>query len=534
MASNNKTYWTEPYVDSVSGNAMITSAYPIIKDSKRLGCTTVDISIKDLEDYVRNIKVGNSGYAFILTRDGYYLADKQANKNLKVKMTEEKDKNLSALGKVIYNAKEAGLTNAVINNIKNHVMYVPIGQTGMKLVLVMPETETSSGTNLTAYFWQVTGIFVIAIIILGIALSYLVTFLITRPLAEVAEVTEKVANGDMTVKEIDTTRQDEIGNFICSFNKMTKHLKKLIEQITVAVQSVAENAEQMSETTEQTTSAVTQITQSAQDLAAGAEQQSQKVQYTMASIEKSSLTLEHMASTAQQVSAASSETSQRAKDGNEAMNKAMKEIEKINISAKEVSGIINQLGERSQTIGQIVELISSIAGQTNLLALNAAIEAARAGEQGKGFAVVAEEVRKLAEQSSNAVKEIAPLIKMIQDDTTKAVQAMENNSQLVVGGSKVIGEGAEDFNHIEKAIDSVSVEIQKVSKSTMDMAKDTEELVRAIKVIDEVTQQVSTSAEVMASNTEEQAASIEELSATADSLSDMACELKKAISQFRI
>jgi len=376
-------------------------------------------------------------------------------------------------------------------------------------------------------------IILVVAVILAIFIVLVIARAMSRPIKALEKAAEKVAEGDLTTK-VNIGGRDEIGSLARSITSMIENMRQAIHTVHNSATQVASSAQQLSASTEQSTQAVTQISQSAQELAAGSEKQSGKVQDTMAVIQESSAAIDEIAGIAQKVAGAAQETSELAKDGNKAMNLAMSEMEKINVSTREVSTIINELGTRSQAIGQIIEVITNITDQTNLLSLNAAIEAARAGEQGRGFAVVADEVRKLAEQSQQAAKEIASLIHEIQNDTARAVQAMQNNAQLVNGGTNVIAEGAESFQRIGHSVESVATRVQEVSSSTEELAKGSEEMVNAVKTIGEIAQQVATSAQEMAASTEEETASVEEIAASADELARLGQELEKAVAKFRL
>jgi methyl-accepting chemotaxis protein len=195
---------------------------------------------------------------------------------------------------------------------------------------------------------------------------------------------------------------------------------------------------------------------------------------------------------------------------------------------------VTTLGERSKEIGQIVDTISGIAGQTNLLALNAAIEAARAGEQGRGFAVVAEEVRKLAEQSQDAAKQIAVLISEIQSDTDRAVVAMEDGTREVMLGAEVVNDSGKAFQEIADMVTNVSSQIREISVSIEQMAVGSQQIVESVKEMDELSKKSSGEAQTVSAATEEQSASMEEIASSSQALAHLAMNLREAVSKFQI
>ena len=234
------------------------------------------------------------------------------------------------------------------------------------------------------------------------------------------------------------------------------------------------------------------------------------------------------------VSSAAQRTAQTASQGEQALEKAVSQMNIIQQKTTDTSAVIHDLESTSQQIGKIVETISAIAGQTNLLALNAAIEAARAGEAGRGFAVVAEEVRKLAEQSEGAAKEITQLIGQVQGRTQDAVVFMDEGTKQVHVGTEVVSAAGESFREILKMVQDMSGQIAAISQAIEGVTQGTKQMVSSIENIEQESKKVAEETQTVSAATEEQSASMEEIAASSQTLARLAEELKSAVSQFKI
>jgi methyl-accepting chemotaxis protein len=369
--------------------------------------------------------------------------------------------------------------------------------------------------------------------ILGIIIGFLAARSISRPVNELVVVAKKVADGDLS-KQVKVDRQDEIGELAAAFNTMVLQLKNLIKQVTVDAEQVAASSEELNANSEQSAQATNQVTSSITEVAAGAAAQMEAVNDASAVVEQMSAGIQQIAANANQLADHSAQAADKAKNGEKEVGQAVKQMSQIENTVNTSAQVVAKLGERSQEIGQIVDTISGIAGQTNLLALNAAIEAARAGEQGKGFAVVAEEVRKLAEQSQEAAQKIAELIGEIQGETDKAVVAMNEGTQEVKIGTKVVNDAGIAFKEIMGVVGQVSEQVKEISAAIQQMATGSQQIVDSVKKIDDLSKKSAGESQGVSAATEEQLASMEEIATSSQALAQLAQDLQTSVTKFRV
>ena len=377
------------------------------------------------------------------------------------------------------------------------------------------------------------GILVISFIILGMSGWYIAKIIVTPLLAMVAFCKE-LAAGDFRDKPRKVLRKDEIGQVADALAAMRGSLRNLMQQINESAEQLAGSSEELTASAEQSAQAANQVAEAITDVANGAEQQLGVANSTSKVVQQMSASIQRVAANANQVAGETAQAADKAKEGNKSVDKAVNQMASIEQTVTTSAQVVSKLGERSKEIGQIVDTISGIAGQTNLLALNAAIEAARAGEQGRGFAVVAEEVRKLAEQSQDAAKQIAVLIGEIQGDTDRAVVAMNDGTREVKLGAEVVNASGKAFQEIAELVTRVSGQTKEISAAIEQMANGSQQIVASVKDIEELGKKASGESQTVSAATEEQSASMEEIASASQALAQLAMGLREAVSKFQI
>lgn len=358
--------------------------------------------------------------------------------------------------------------------------------------------------------------------------------LISKPLSKLSKNAQEMASGNLKIERLHIKSKDEIYHLNESFQQMADNLRDMIKGITTNSAIVASSAEQLTASAEQSTVTSETVSSAIQEIAGGAENTNHMVEETSNALEEVLQGVLRITESTTTVTELSKGTTEQAEEGGQYVTDSLRQMQFIHESVSRSNEVIVSLSERSEQIGQILEVINGIAEQTNLLALNAAIEAARAGEHGKGFAVVADEVRKLAEQSKTSTQDISNLISVIQKDTEESVLVMSEVVKNAENGVKVSEQTASKFSQILSGTREITPQMEEVSATVQQISASVEHVTNSANNISRLSQENAASSEEVASATEEQLASMQEINSSAQSLSEMAEELRSLVSRFNV
>ena len=442
--------------------------------------------MKNFKERIRSIKVGKTGYVFVLDYNGtnivhpflegknsIYTKDADGKEFIK-EIIQQKE------GVIYYNWQNP---NEMFPRQKVAVYtHYPAWQWIIVSGSYIDEIITTDITKVRNFMWliNITGAILISLIILFVTQRSL------KPISIIADKVNEVAKGDFSRVGFGKgyrNRKDEIGLIARSVIKVEEFTQQLIKNIKSSVTTLNSVIGALESNIETVKSKTNEQTSQAHQIATAAEEMSQ----TITDIAKNAATASDIATESMNIS----------REGQGLSENAMKTFQSANRSTVELKKTINALNSRVQEIGDIVTLIKDIADQTNLLALNAAIEAARAGEQGRGFAVVADEVRKLAERTIKATDEIAGKITAVQTESHESIKSMEATSKEVAEALKALNEVKESLNKIAESSQKVKDQITQIATATDEQSSASDEVARSAERSSELSQEVKNSTETV-------------------------------------
>jgi methyl-accepting chemotaxis protein len=498
-------------------------------------------TIKEIKRTInKNIYLGENGYPIIYSQDGMEIAHP------------------SLEGTNIWNLREKGKENgmflaqeqikAALKEGGGFVTYswtYPNSQDiGKKITFQKLDPNWGwvviSGTYMSDFNKGANQILMYSVIVMsvslivGIIIALIIVKRIVKPIRLMVETADELANGDFRDKPRRVHNKDEVGLLAKALLNLRNNVGEMLKSINTSSSELYNASEELTASAEQSAEASNQVSEAVNGVAVATETQLHLSQKADSMVSQISTSIIQVLDNTKKVSDSAEKTAVTANEGEAAIDKVVSQMKIIAEKTSDTSGVIDDLEIKSKQIGNIVDVISSISEQTNLLALNAAIEAARAGESGKGFSVVAEEVRKLAEQSQEAAKQITNLISEVQLKIKTAVTFMNDGKREVEEGAKVVSVAGKSFEEILLMIQDMSAEIHEIYDSVEQITSQTEHVVAAVNDINSESKKTSEEAQTISAATEEQSASTKEIAVASENLSDMAEKLQEAMRRFRI
>ena len=531
MNTKESIVWSLPFYDEVSKISMVTATAPMYDSNKNfIGVAAADVNITTIQNIIGSIKNGDKGRAFLIGRDGTYIADKDKSKVMKTKISGDKNASLASLGKAMLSGN-SGKGEFSDQYGAEEVFYTKIAGTNWTLALAIPKAELLK--EVSSVIYKLIIIIIISVLtVVGFVIFF--TNYLSKSLNNVNKIASAMAEGDMT-QRFNVTSSDEIG-------KMGSNLNKMVENTSSIINTILENSHNMNSASESLLLSIEEMSSKFEDIKSSTEGIVNGIQETSASSEEINASVEEVNSSVQ-------ELSQKALGGSNVANDSKKKalevqrngqaaIDKAKDVYEEKQSKILKAIEDGKVVNEIkimAETIASIAEQTNLLALNAAIEAARAGEQGKGFAVVANEVKKLAEESSIAVSNIKETIMKVQE----AFKNMSSNCHHILSFIKEeVNPSFANFenmgNEYHKDADYVSVMSDEIASASEELTATIGQVSEAVQSMTEVAQSSSEKAENIKSNIEDTTKDVEKISSSAMEQAEIAKKLSDTVKKFKL
>ncbi|EQB88043.1 methyl-accepting chemotaxis protein [Clostridium punense] len=523
VKNRGKVIINEFYKNPQNGDATVTLAKTVEYQGEVVGVVAIDLDMNKVSKRLSNIKLGENGYVMIAESNGTIIS--HADGTLIGTDTASK---LSVWDSIKNN--ESGFNEYDYEGASKFSVHFTSPESKWKIVGVVEQEELMKDVRNIGKAVLMWGLIscIISTIISGFLAKKIIEYIFKLDYAFA-----KASEGDLTAK-VHIKSKDEFEDLGNSFNTMIKGISELMFKATEVSDEVITAAENISVMSTQTNGAISEVSAAIDALAIGASSQTQDIGQGVQNFEELGYEIENIDNLTNNMIKISQDTNEISKKGLEIVDMLLVKADKTSETTSHVANVVSDMNKTTGEIGLITETINSISEQTNLLALNAAIEAARAGEAGRGFAVVAEEVRKLAEQSSEATKRIQGLISEISGKSRAAVNAIEDAKEIVKEQNVVVEDTKEIFNTVIDSVDKLIDEIKVIGDSAEQTRDKKDSIISIMQSISAVSEESTASTEEVSASTEEITATINEFMSSSNNLKEISLKLKEELSKFTL
>lgn len=524
--------WSDIYPNN-AGQNVITYSTPLVVNNKSVGAIGIDLNIDQVIENIGNIKLYDTGYAFLLNKNFDFLIHPTLDSTSNLGSIN--DNSYVEVAKSIQEANSGVITTEFFG--EDGIMSFSKLNDKKVLVSFTPEREIFSNVNRIIYI--ILGMIVIATILTAV-IAFIAGKRIADPIVFITGMLETTSKLDLA--DIEQTkgvtrlanRKDEIGRVFRATEVLRQEMRYIISKIEETTNKVMANTKNVTTATVETTQSINDVAKTVEELAEASMLQAQDAESSSSKLNKLAEKIKVAVEDGHMVVKSSMRAQMRTEEGSKSMDDVVEKFNITNHSSKELVKNVDSLTTNSKLIGTILSTILSISEQTNLLALNAAIEAARAGEAGRGFAVVADEIRKLSEETKKSTKSIEDILNNIQNEVANNKENMDLSELALGDANETLELAKKTFMDIHQATLSSISGVEDLNQILETVNEDKDEVTVAIQSISSVTEETAASTEELSASMEEQLATMINISNSAQNLTQTIDELEELVAKFNL